>query len=292
MSTVRSKMEDAAQTLREAGLNVVVIAGKDLANIPAPARVKSFSFTDTYLVASLEDLEVGLPYDAPIVAVFCKAPEGSPAELTQPTGSAVLDIYGSRKGELLRMSFVQEVVNFSDLGDLKLPTVEGNMLKFVAECERRFTKVQFDRRLENVRVRRSLIIDTAARPPHEERKGFSYATTALAKLLESISPDLKDISQFDTGVQARVPHEAVTVSSYNDCVNSADLPFDWKTYGIWASLRRTKNREPQPSSLSAHRSPPKCSTIVWLMARPRPAPPCVRVADRSSWLNFSKIVSS
>jgi hypothetical protein len=194
-----SKLEDAAQTLRETGLNITVIAGKDLANIPAPARVKSFSFTDTYLVAKLEDLEVGLPYVAHIVAVFCKAPEGSPAELTQPTGSAVLDIYGSRKGELLRMSFVQEVVNFSGLGDLQLPTAEGNMLKFVAECEHRFTKVQFDRRLESVRVRRSLIIDTAARPPHEERKGFSYATTALAKLLESISPDLKDISQFELG---------------------------------------------------------------------------------------------
>ena len=97
------------------------------------------------------------------------------------------------------MSFVQECVNFADLGDLKLPTVEGNMLKFVAECERRFTKVQFDRRLENVRVRRSLIIDTAARPPHEARKGFSYATTALATLLESISPGLRNISQFELG---------------------------------------------------------------------------------------------
>ena len=197
--TDRSKLEDAAQTLRETGLNVMVIAGKDLANIPALARVKSFSFTDTYLVASVEDFEVGLLYDAPIIAVFCKAPEGSPADLTQPTGSAVLDIYGSRKGELLRISFVQEVLDFSGLGDLKLPTAEGNMLKFVAECQQRFTKVQFDRRLENVRVRRSLIIDTAAQPPHEERKGFSYATTALAKLLESISPDLKDISQFELG---------------------------------------------------------------------------------------------
>ncbi len=201
MSTVKSKLEDAARTIREAGLNVMVIEGKDLANIPAPARVKSFSFTDTYLVASLEDLEVGLPYDAPIVAVFCKAPAGSPAELTRPTGAALLDIYGSRKGELLRISFVQEVVNFSGLDDLKLPTAEGNMLKFVWECERRFTKGQFDRRLVDVRLRRSLVIDTAApaRPTHQLRKGFSYATTALAKLLESVSPDLRNVSQFELG---------------------------------------------------------------------------------------------
>ena len=199
MSTVKSEMEDAARTLREAGLNVVIAAGKDLANIPAAAAVKSFSFTDTDLVASLEDFEVGLSYDAPIVAVFCKAPEGSSAELTWPTGSALLDIYGSRRGELLRISFVQEVVNFSGLGDLKLPTAEGNMLRFVAECERRFTKAHFDRRLVDVRLRMSLIIDTTARPPHEQRKGFSDATTALAKLLESISPDLRSIGQFELG---------------------------------------------------------------------------------------------
>jgi hypothetical protein len=31
----------------------------------------------------------------------------------------------------------------------------------------------------------------------QERKGFSYATQALSKLLESISPDLKDVSQFE-----------------------------------------------------------------------------------------------
>jgi hypothetical protein len=200
MSTVRSKMEDAAQTLREAGLNVVVIAGKDLADIPAPTRAKSFSFDDTYLLAVVENIDVGLPYDAPITAVFCKAPDGSPAELTGPTGSAVLDIYGSRKGELLRISFVQEVLDFSGLGYVRPPTAEGSMLKFVAECEQRFTKVRFDRRLVEVRLRRSLIVDTAAPQPYEQqRKGFSYATKGLAALLESISPDLKDISQFELG---------------------------------------------------------------------------------------------
>ena len=199
VSTVGSKMEDAARTLREAGLNVMVIEGKDLANIPAPARVKSFSFTDTYLLARMDNFEVGLLYDAPITAVFCKAPEGSPAELTRPTGSALLDIYGSRKGELLRIPFVQEVVNFSGLANVKLPTAEGNMLKFVWECERRFTKAQFDRRLVDVRLRRSLIIDTAASSYQQQRKGFSYATTGLAALLESLSPDLKDISQFELG---------------------------------------------------------------------------------------------
>ena len=73
------------------------------------------------------------------------------------------------------------------------------MLKFVAECEQRFTKTQFDRRLVDVRLRRSLIIDTAASSYQQQRKGFSYATTGLAALLESISPDLKDITQFELG---------------------------------------------------------------------------------------------
>ncbi len=99
----------------------------------------------------------------------------------------------------VRVVDVSSCLNFSGLGDLKLPTAEDNMLKLVWECERRFTKAQFDRRLVDVRLRQSLIVDTAARPAHEMRKGFSFATTALAKLLESISPDLKDISQFEQG---------------------------------------------------------------------------------------------
>ncbi|MCH7891163.1 MAG: hypothetical protein IH921_06640 [Gemmatimonadetes bacterium] len=202
--TDRSKLEDAAQTLREAGLNIVIASGEDLAKIPAAATVKSFSFTDTYLVARLEDFEVGLPYDARILAVFCKAPEASPTELTRSIGSTLLDMYASRKGEPLRISFVQEVLDFSGLGDRQLPTAEANILLFVAECEQRFTKAQFDRRMVDVRLRRSLIIDTAA-PPDKQRKGFSYATKALAKLLESISPDLKDISQFELGSRLAYP---------------------------------------------------------------------------------------
>ncbi len=197
----RSKLEDAAQTLRETGLNVVVVPGKDLANIPAPATVKSFSFTDTHLVAASEDFEVELAYDAPIIAVFCKARkarEASTAELTQPDPSALLDLYASPDGDLLRISVVQDVAEFSGLGDLKLPTAADNMLTFVEECEQRFTQAQFDRRLVDVRLRRSLIADPAAKG-HERRKGFSFATKILANLLEAISPDLKDISQFEVG---------------------------------------------------------------------------------------------
>ncbi len=34
-------------------------------------------------------------------------------------------------------------------------------------------------------------------PEDPVRKGFSFATTALSNLLESIAPELKDLNQFE-----------------------------------------------------------------------------------------------
>ena len=73
--TDKSKMEEEAQALREAGLNVAVVAGEELANFPPQVQVKSFSFADSHLLVSVEDSDVELAYDAAITAVFCKPRE-------------------------------------------------------------------------------------------------------------------------------------------------------------------------------------------------------------------------
>ncbi len=85
MGTVRSKMEDAARTLREAGLNVVVVAGRDLANIPAPARVKSLSFTGLEGHQPVRTgVQARVPHEA-VTASWCDGRErqlrGSPPRL-------------------------------------------------------------------------------------------------------------------------------------------------------------------------------------------------------------------
>ena len=234
--TDKSKMEEAAQDLREAGLNVVAVAGEELANFPPQVKVKSFSFADSHLLVSVEDSDVELAYDAAIAVVFCKPREqaveerhsigssgsvglgrrvfmtSTRASMTglegrssmggsgagDQTESAFLDIYASGDGGLKRISVIQDVVDFSGLGELKLARAADNLVMFVAEFEDRFTQATVDRRMEKARLRKAQLVRKAT-PQYGHRRGFSYATESLSKLLESVSPELKAVSQFELG---------------------------------------------------------------------------------------------
>lgn len=113
--------------------------------------------------------------------------------------SPFFDIYvpgESSSTRPLRLALVQDQVDFSGLGDLKLPRAADNMVMFVAELEDRFSAVRVDRRLVGMQPRSRAMVSKRA-PISGERKGFSFATAALSQLLESLSPDLTAINQFD-----------------------------------------------------------------------------------------------
>lgn len=117
----------------------------------------------------------------------------------EPAESPFLDVYvpgAGTDGGPLRLAVVQTQTDFSGLGDLKLPRPGDNMVMFVAELESRFTAAQFDRRLVDMQPRsRAMVSQRTSTSPL--RKGFSFATAELSQLLESLSPDLKDVSQFE-----------------------------------------------------------------------------------------------
>ena len=120
-------------------------------------------------------------------------------EEAQDTESPFLDIYvlgESSSTSPRRLAVVQNQVDFSGLGDLQLPRVADNMVMFVAEFEDRFSAACMDRRLVGMQPRSRAMVSKRT-PISGERKGFSFATAALAQLLESLSPDLKAINQFD-----------------------------------------------------------------------------------------------
>ena len=229
----RKAAKRASEPLRKAGLNVAVIAGSDLLSIPSQVPVKSFAFTDTDFVARFEDGEIELPYDSHITGVFCRPPTDVAEEDVKPQSRSaarslrrstgvlidrvagspsvrsdgsvadararmtILDLYVSRNGGLQRISIRQDATDFAGLDDLKGLGADANMATLVAECERRFTRLQIDRRQVNVRPRRRLIDGGGSN--QEVRRLFSFGTLGLSQVLESISPDLKDISQFELG---------------------------------------------------------------------------------------------
>lgn len=113
--------------------------------------------------------------------------------------SPFLDIYvpgESSSARPRRLALVQDQVDFSGLGDLKLPRAVDNMVMFVAEFEDKFSAARVDRRLMGMQPRSRAMVSRRT-PISGERKGFSFATAALSQLLESLSPDLKAINQFD-----------------------------------------------------------------------------------------------
>ncbi len=235
--SVGGTVDPTVDVLRTAGLNVVAVPGEKLAKIPPQTSVKSFAFTDAGLTLNVEDSQVELSSDGTAVAVFCQPRPGSiggsglgsnplteglrqrksgvflardslmgfgggkssMSEEEEDSGaSPFLDIYvpSGTEGSPLRLSVMQNEVDFSGLGDLQLPRANDNMVMFVAEFESKLPAVRVDRRLEDMQPRaRAMVSQRAA--ISGVRKGFSFATAALSQLVESISPDLKDMNQFE-----------------------------------------------------------------------------------------------
>ena len=70
------------------------------------------------------------------------------------------------------------------------------MENLVGECESRFENAYLDRRLVDMTPRGAKNVVTGS-DFEADRSGFSYATESLDRLLGSLSPRLKDVSQAD-----------------------------------------------------------------------------------------------
>ncbi len=212
-------MEETVAELAAAGLNVAIVPGDALGALPPREEVQSFVFSDAGFVAAVEGAEVAIPYDASATAVYCtpRQPSGLDPAHTGGSGitegltrrssavgragggvgeSSFLDVYFTDGGTARRLTVLQNSVDFGGLGKLALPNATTNMEMLVQEFEERLTNGSVDRRLVNMQPRQRPMVGRPA-PEHPERKGFSFATEALNRLLESISPDLKEASQFE-----------------------------------------------------------------------------------------------
>ena len=215
-------LRDTAAALEKAGLNTVLVTGEDLAEIPGQIPVESFSFGDEGLRVDRDESDSTVAYETPAIAVFGRpqvdvqsgrssagsiasqlsswgrgarrsSPEASPLELG---ALPFLDLYVPSDNGPLRISIVQEKSDFSSLPE-NLPHGLSAIQNLVAECENRFKNAYVDRRLVDMALRGIARVVTETPSGTPQRTGFSFATQALADLLGSISPDLKDLPQAD-----------------------------------------------------------------------------------------------
>ncbi len=216
----RERAEDSARALEAAGCRVSVTWSENLVGFPTRQRVRGFSFGDKELVVQLERSEVGIAYDEPVVAVFCR-PREQPPDLAAaarprrtsqiltyrdslleaaPGGAALtpgeegvpyLDLFVANGGGARRFTVIQNAVNFSGLGRVQ-PRAATNMEALVGSCADRLARATFDRRLVGMRLRHR----GNARPAgSEHRRGFSYASPGLHALLAAVGRPIEAISQ-------------------------------------------------------------------------------------------------
>jgi hypothetical protein len=214
-----ARVADTAAALRDAGCRVRVVAGDALARFPTRRRVRAFSFGPGAFVAHLDDGDLTLSYDQPVVAVFCRPREGaeraSGPRVRRSSGlfsykdrvlepgpviAAVaddlddipfLDLFVASDGAAHRLTVVQNAVSFAGLGRVQ-PRAASNMEALVGSCEDRFARGRLDRRLVGMRLRAR----GSVRPPgSEHRRGFSFASPGLTALLAAVSDGLDHLSQ-------------------------------------------------------------------------------------------------
>ncbi len=216
-------LRDKAAALGATGLNTVLVAGDDLAEIPGQTPADSFAFTDEGLWVGRDDSEWTMAYGTPHVAVFCQprlgghgAKESARSVASQLSswgrgggrrrsssegdgevgGSPFLDIYWPSDTGLIRITIDQHFTDFSEL-PAELPHGLSAMQNLVAVCENRFENAYVDRRLVDMGLRGMKRVVTGSPSGEPARTGFSFATQALADLLRSLSPDLGDLLQPD-----------------------------------------------------------------------------------------------
>lgn len=210
---------DFAEALRNLGLRVAVVDGRELAKVPWPAPVSSFAFGGDSLVAQVGDSVVEYGYDEHVLAVHCRPPSGfsPPASQAEPAATeappagddglaiaesiqwaASIDLYVTRGGSVERASIVEGRTDFSGLGNPGEASATEDMTATLTECVRRFTDLELDTRLEGVRPRSRFVMGIE-NFDYDLRKLYSYGTLLLRQVLDSISPELRDVTHYDLG---------------------------------------------------------------------------------------------
>jgi hypothetical protein len=212
-ATDRPRAMEVAEALNTAGASVVASDGLDLARIPWPSLVASLALGPDSLAVRAGGVTVDVPFGAILLGVHCAPPADfvppwvtSTATQERPEGPAAaevlewvehLDLYVGLEGGLRRFSVAPELTDFSGVipaGDDSSSAVEA----LVTVLGRRCTSLPMDDRLVGVRPRRRFLAGEAGFNP-DQRRRYAFGTLLLRHTLESIAPELRDVTQYELG---------------------------------------------------------------------------------------------
>ena len=202
-----------ARRLHDAGLNVQVVDGDRLSDLPWSHVAASYAFEEDALHLDVGRARVALPYDTPVTAVFWKpppdftAPVPPSSAMTALSGPDVadaiqflagIDLFYPDGGDVGRVSIVRSVSDCLRPEEHRALSPTERLELAVAEVARRFPDGYVDTRLENIRPRRRFAMGDQSFDV-DMRKMFSYGTLLLRQALMAVSPELGDLPQYELG---------------------------------------------------------------------------------------------
>jgi hypothetical protein len=191
-----------AAGIRGCGLSVTVIEGATLMEPPWPEPVSGLAFDESALMVTLRGEGAKVPYDTEIVAVACQPPEGFSMKDSVDLAQAVASGHGPTIAEAIQWKTNLDFY-YEDGGPLQrisvVPEYSGvDASSLLEQVEARFRRLHLDARLVDVRPRQRFVMGEAGFDA-DQRKRYSFGTLLLCHVLESISPELRNATQFELG---------------------------------------------------------------------------------------------
>jgi hypothetical protein len=192
---------DFAAAMRGVGFSVGTLVGARLADLPWPEPSDSIALDTTSMRATIGNESVTVPYDADVVGVRCVPPPGFSAERPIDLDRAVASRHGPTIAEALQWTDSLDLY-FTNQGSLRRVSIVPKLLRLdmapvMQQIEKRFKALRLDARLEGVHPRQRYV--PGSRYERADRRRYSFGTKMLREALESISPELGMLTQYELG---------------------------------------------------------------------------------------------
>ncbi len=209
LASGREEAGEFAGALGATGFRVSILDGTALTGVPWPYPVSSLALDVSCLRGAMGEGAVTIPYDAPVVGVYCRPPKSrpmrsAPARSAQPAvelDRAVASGHGPTIAQAIQHMTILDLY-FREEGLLRRATILPTVLdvdgeRLLKDLGARFERLRLDTRLAGVRPRAPFTVERGF--SGSERRRYSFGTLSLRYVLEAIAPELGTIPQYELG---------------------------------------------------------------------------------------------
>jgi len=188
-------------SLKRTGFKVQILDGARLTDPEWPEPISGLVFDASSLQGTTPAGSVRVPYDAEVLAVVCQPPNYRHTRVPEELERAIASGHGPTIAEAIQQMSVVDLYH-RDAGELRRMTIVPERLRLetdvvLKDMGRRFKHLKVDARLKGVRPRAPFSIGQGF--DGSERRRYSFGTMMLRQVLESVSPDLRAVPQYEFG---------------------------------------------------------------------------------------------